>query len=247
MLFRSVDNGVVSAKGDASKRVTYGELIGGKHFDAIVEWNKKFGNELEAKGRAKPKAPKDYKIVGKTSPRRRDVAEKVLGTHEYMVDVKVDGMLHGRVIRPPVSGAVPAAVDESSIADIPGVKVVREKGFIGVVATQEWRAIKAARQLKVTWSDSKPNFPGHNKIHDHIRAAPVIHRDVDKEKGKIDEHFAKAAKVFEAAYEWPFQSHASMAPACGLVDVKADGARMWSGTQKPHAARSEETRLNSSH
>jgi len=188
-------------------------------------------------GKAKPKSPKDYRIVGKTSPKRRDVAEKILGQHIYMVDAKVEGMLHGRVIRPPVAGAVPVSVDESSIAKIPGARVVREKDFIGVVAPKEWHAVRAARELKVVWSEVKPPFPGSDRIHDHIRAAPTLKRDVDKEKGKIDEPFANAAKVFEAAYEWPFQSHASMGPASGLVDARPDGARVWSGSQKPHYAR----------
>ncbi len=233
----ATDNGVVSAKSDPSKKVSYSELVGGKHFDALLTWNKQVGSDLMVEGKAKPKAPKDYKIVGKTSPRRRDVAEKVLGQHTYMVDAKTEGMVHGRVIRPPVAGAVPVSVDESSIANIPGAKVVREKDFIGVVAPKEWHAVKAARQLKVTWSDAKPPFPGHEKIYDHIRAAPTWKKDIDKEKGKVDEAFAKAARTFEAVYEWPFQSHASMAPASGLVDARPDGVKLWSGTQKPHYAR----------
>jgi nicotinate dehydrogenase subunit B len=232
-----VENGVVGVKGDPSKKTTYGELIGGKFFDTQLEWNKQVGSDLMVKGKAKPKAPSEYKIVGKSSPRRRDVADKVLGKLTYMVDVKTEGMLHGRVIRPPVAGAVPTAVDEASVKDIPGVKIVREKGFIGVVAPKEWHAIKAARQLKVTWSDVKPPFPGDAKLYDHIRAAPTWKRTVDKEKGKVDEAFAKAARVFEASYEWPFQSHASMAPAAGLVDVHPDHVQMWSATQKPHYAR----------
>ena len=233
----SVDNGVVSVTSDATRKVSYGELIGGQHFDAELEWNKVIGSDLEVKGVAKPKAPKDYKIVGKTGVRRRDVADKVLGKIDYIVDVKTEGMLHGRMIRPAVAGAVPTAVDEKSIAHIPGAKVVWDKGFIGVVAPREWDAIKASKALKITWSDAKPPFPGNKKIYDHIRAAPVIKRDVDKEKGKIDEAFAKAAKVIEATYEWPFQSHAPMGPACGVADVKADSAHIWSGTQKPHYGR----------
>jgi nicotinate dehydrogenase subunit B len=163
--------------------------------------------------------------------------DKVLGRLDYMVDVKVDGMLHGRMIRPPVAGAVPSAVDEASIAHIPGAKAVWDKGFIGVVAPREWDAIKAARDLKVTWSDAPPPFPAGDKIYDHIRSSSVIKHIVDKEKGDTDAAFAKAARVIEASYEWPFQSHASMAPACGLADVHADGAHMWSGTQKPHYGR----------
>ncbi len=232
-----VEDGVVSVKSDPSKKATYGELIGGKQFVETLEWNKEIGSNLAVKGKAKPKSPADYKIVGKSGYRRRDVAEKVMGEIEYLVDVKVPGMLHGRVIRPPVAGSVPTAVDEASIKDIKGAKVVWDKGFLGVAAPREWDAIKAARQLKATWSEVAAPFPGVDKIYDHIRAAPVIKRDVDKEKGKIDDVFAKAARVFEAQYEWPFQSHANMAPASGIVDVGKDGARMWSASQKPHYAR----------
>ncbi len=232
-----VDDGVIRVKGDPARQATYAALVGGQHFDTLLTWNKQVGSDLMVEGKAKPKSPKDYKIVGKTSPKRRDVAEKILGRHTYMVDAKVEGMLHGRVIRPPVAGAVPVSVDETSIAKIPGAIVVREKDFIGVVAPKEWHAVRAARELKVVWSDVKPPFPGSDKIHDHIRAAPTLKRDVDKEKGKIDEAFAKAAKVFEASYEWPFQSHASMGPASGLVDARPDGVRLWSGSQKPHYAR----------
>ena len=233
----SVENSIVSVKGDSAKKVSYAQLIGGKQFDQTLEWNKVIGSDLMVKGKGQPKSPADYRIVGKTSPRRRDVADKVLGKLEYMVDVKVPGMLHGRVIRPPVAGAVPVSIDEASIKHIPGVKIVHEKDFIGIVAPKEWHAIKAARELKVTWSNVKPPFPGSDKIYDHIRAAPTLKRDVDKEKGNIDDAFAKAAKVFEASYEWPFQSHASMAPASGLVDVRKGEVKMWSATQKPHYAR----------
>ncbi len=232
-----VNDGIVSVKGDVSKKISYAQLIGGKHFVETLEWNKEIGSNLAINGKATPKKPGEYKIVGKTGHRRRDVADKALGRLEYMVDVKVPGMLHGRVIRPPVAGAVPTAVDEASIKSIKGAKVVWDKGFIAVAAPREWEAIKAAKLLNVTWSDVKAPFPGVDNIYDHIRAAPVIQRDVDKEKGNVDDAFAKAAKVFEAQYEWPFQSHANMAPACGIVDVQKDSARIWSATQKPHYCR----------
>src|SRR5215831_20507383 len=142
-----VANGVVSDRNDATRKVSYGELIGGRHFDVTLDWNKQYGNDLEVKGKAKPKLPGEYKLVGKGGVRRRDVAPKVLGTLEYMVDVKVPGMLHGRMIRPPVAGAVPTAVDESSVKDIPGVRVVWKQGFLGVVAPKEWDAIRASQKL----------------------------------------------------------------------------------------------------
>jgi CO/xanthine dehydrogenase Mo-binding subunit len=231
------ENGRVIAKSDATKSIAYGELIGGQHFGETLEWNKIIGSDLSVKGRAKPKSPQDYRIVGKSGIPRRDVEWKILGTADYMVDVKVEGMLHGRVIRPPVAGAVPIGVDEASVKDIAGVQIVREKAFIGIVAPREWDAVKAARQLKVLWSDVAAPFPTHDKVHEHIRKANVIKRDVDKTKGDVAAAFSKAARVIEAEYEWPFQSHAPMGPACGLVDVKPDGVRMWTASQKPHYAR----------
>ena len=231
----AVNNGVISA---GEKKVSYGDLIGGRQFDVQLEWNHEYGNALAVKGRAKPKSPADYKVVGKPGTRRRDVAEKVLGTaSNKMVDVKLPGMLHGRMIRPVVAGAVPVAVDESSVKNIPGVKVVWEKNFIGVVAPKEWDAIRAARQLKVTWSDAKPAFPDQGEIYNHIRAGKSMKRDEEKIVGDVDAAFADAAKVFEATYEWPFHSHASMAPACGVADMRDGEATVWTGGQKPHFCR----------
>ena len=142
--------------------------------------------------------------------RRRCYAQE-----DFCTDVKVPGMVHGRMIRPAVAGAVPVKVDESSIKDIPGAKVVWDKGFLGVVADKEWDAIKAAQKLKVEWSDVKPPFPDQAALYDHIRKAPVRKREVDaKQTGNVDDAFKTAARVIEAEYEWPFQSHACMGPAC---------------------------------
>ena len=143
-------------------------------------------------------------------------------------------MVHGRMIRPAVAGAVPVKVDEGSIKDIPGAKVVWDKGFLGVVADKEWDAIQAAQKLKVEWSQVEPPFPEQASLYDHIRKATVRKRSVDKENGNVDEAFKNAAKVIEAEYEWPFQSHASMGPACALVEIKDGQVTCWSGTQKSH-------------
>src|SRR5437588_1636737 len=110
-------------------------------------------------------------------------------------------MLHARMIRPPIAGAIPTAVDQSSVKDIPGAQVVWQKGFIGVVARKEWDAIKAARALKVTWSDAKPPFPGNAGLYDHIRKAAVVQYDKEIRTGDVDAAFANAAKVLEASYE----------------------------------------------
>jgi nicotinate dehydrogenase subunit B len=232
----TISDGVVSDKNDAGKKVSYDELIGGRQFNVELEWNKVIGNDLMVKGKAKPKSPSEYKTVGKPGTRRRDIAPKVLGTIEYMVDVKVPGMLHGRMIRPAVASSVPTAVDEASVKDIPGVKVVWQKGFLGVVAPREWDAIRASEKLKVTWSDAKPPFPSQSELYDHIRKAAVVKEDPPKKSGDVEAAFASAAKVVEATYEWPFQSHAPMSPACGVADVRDGEATVWTASQKAHYA-----------
>src|SRR5215470_16240651 len=119
----TVTDGVVHAKADATKKATYAELIGGRYFNVQLEWNKQIGNLLYAPGKAQPKPHTEHKIVGQPI-KRADVAPKVFCQEDFCTDVKLPGMLHGRMIRPPVAGAVPAKVDESSIKDIPGVRVV---------------------------------------------------------------------------------------------------------------------------
>ena len=230
----TVKDGVVHAANDAAKKVSYAQLIGGQFFNVHLDWNGKYGNPLYAPGKAKPKDPKDYTVVGQPLP-RDDIAPKVFAQADFSTDIKVPGMVHGRMIRPAVAGAVPVKVDESSIKDIPSAKVVWDKGFLGVVADKEWNAIKAAQQLKVEWSDASPPFPDQVGLYDHIRKAPVRKREVaGKQAGNVDEAFKNAARVIEAEYEWPFQSHSSMGPACALVDFKDGHATCWSGTQKAH-------------
>ena len=153
-------------------------------------------------------------------------------------DIKVPGMVHGRMVRPAVAGAVPVNVDESSIKEIPGARVVWNQGFLGVVADKEWDAIKAARELKVTWSNPAPPFPDQASLYDHIRKAPVRKSETEgKPVGDVDAALKNAARVIEAEYEWPFQSHASMGPACAVVDIKGDQVTVWTGSQKPHFTR----------
>ncbi len=233
----TVTDGVVHATGNAAKKVSYAELIGGKFFNVHLEWNGKYGNPLYAPGKAQPKDPKDHKIVGQPI-KREDIAPKVFARQDFCTDVKVPGMVHARMIRPAIAGAVPVKVDETSIKHIPSAKVVWDKGFLGVVADKEWDAIKAARELKVEWSAAAPPFPPQASLYDHIRKAPARKREVGgKEAGNVDDAFKTAARVIEAEYEWPFQSHSSMGPACALVEIKDGKVTCWSGTQKSHFVR----------
>jgi nicotinate dehydrogenase subunit B len=233
----TVTDGVVHAKDDPSKRASYAELIGGRYFNVQLDWNKQWGNPLYAPGKAQPKDPKTHKIVGKPIA-REDIAPKVYAQEDFCTDIKRPGMVHGRMIRPAVAGSVPVKVDESSIKDIPGARVVWEKAFLGVVADNEWDATRAADKLKVEWSEVKAPFPDQTALYEHIRSAPVRKRDIGgKETGNVDEAFKTAARVVEAEYEWPFQSHACMGPACAVVEIENGNVTCWTGSQKPHFVR----------
>jgi nicotinate dehydrogenase subunit B len=228
-----VDDGVVSVKGNAAKKISYAEILQGRYFNHKLKWNKKYGNALYSEGKAKPKKPSEYKVVGQSFP-RTDIPGKVYGTSPMITDVRVPGMLHGRVIHPEKAGGMPKGFDASSIKHIKGARVVHEKGFIGVVANTEWDAIRAAQDLKVTWSDGGKPFGDQKALYDHIRKAKVIAKKHDTKEGDVAAALKGAAKVIEAEYEWPFQSHASMGPACAIVDANPKNAVVWTGSQKPH-------------
>ena len=228
-----VNDGVVSAADGKSERISYAQIIGGKYFNVQLDWNKKLGNDLYAPGKAQPKNPSEHKIVGQPI-KRDDVAPRVFCQEDYCTDIKLPGMVHARMIRPAVAGSVPVKVDEASINYIPGAKVVWDKGFLGVVADKEWDAIQATEKLKVEWSAVAPPFPEQASLYGHIRKATARKRQVEKENGNVDEAFKTAARVIEAEYEWPFQSHASMGPACAVVEIKDGNVTCWSGSQKTH-------------
>ncbi len=235
-------DGVVSVTGVPSKTLTYAQLVGDGYFNTKLEWNGQYGNALVAKGRAKVKSPDKYRVVGK-SVARFDVPEKVYGTLSYVTDFKLPGMLHARIVRPPVAGAAPVSVDEASIKSIPGAQVVRKGELVAVLAPKEWDAVRAARQLKVVWSEAKPALPEQWTLYGHIRSAPASHTEKPADVGDVnaafgvaaDAHYSGQALLVEAEYEWPFQAHASMGPACAVADVKPGSATVWTGSQKPHA------------
>src|SRR5579863_6182024 len=142
-----VKDGVVHVKGDASRSVSYAELASaGNLNDALkVSGN---GFSLNVEGMGKPKDPSAYTIVGKPAP-RADLPPKILGHFKYVTDVRVPGMLHGRVVRPSGVGATYVSVDESSAKAISGfIKTVVKANFVGVVAENEWAAIQAAKDRK---------------------------------------------------------------------------------------------------
>lgn len=238
-----VADGRVTVSGEPRRSTTYGQLIA-DGFRTPLQWNRQFGNGLTVRGAAAVKSPANYKVVGTAVP-RKDIAGKVLATTEYCVHVNLPGMLHGRVLRPPVAGAVPVSVDEASIAGISGAQVVRDGDFLAVVAPTEWQAIRASRELQVRWSEVSPPFPAHEALFDHIRSAPVVADNAVANFGARQAYdpapalaaIKSAPRQVEAEYEVAFQSHARMAPSIGVADVGEKSAVIYADTQKPHDTR----------
>jgi CO/xanthine dehydrogenase Mo-binding subunit len=229
----AVTDGVVHGAQDKSKRVSYAELIGGRYLDATVKWNGRLSNGLAVEVPAQLKRPADFRVIGR-SPPRRDLPGKVFGTLEMVNDVRLPNMLHARMIRPTIAGAVPEAVEAGSIRHIPGAKVVWINDLLAVVAEKEWNAVKAARALKVTWSQAQPNLPSSENLFEHIRKAPIVKREIQRQNGNFDEGIKQAVRVIEGEYEYPTQSHASMGPACAVADVRDGETTIWTSTQKPY-------------
>ena len=219
-------DGVITGNG---KRVSYGELIGGKSFSL----------KLDPQKPAKFKDPKDYTIVGKPVP-RLDIPAKVTGKFTYMQDFRVPGMLHGRVVRPPAMGATLENVDESSVKNIPDlVKVVRDGNFLAVVAKSEWGAIKAADQLKATWSKWE-GLPEQSKVMDYVRATKVTKDEVTSNVGNTGEALAKdGVKKISASYDFAIHTHGSIGPSCAVAEFKDGMLTSWSASQATHTLRKQ--------
>jgi CO/xanthine dehydrogenase Mo-binding subunit len=238
-----VQDGVVSVAGSPAKKISYGGLIGGKRFDKKIAASGE-GWDIKVAPEVQPKDPKSYKIVGTSVP-RFDLPAKFGGEFTYAQDVQLPGMLHGRVVRPPVVNSKPLSVDEDSIKRISGVvKVVQEGSFLGVVARTEWAAIQAARALKVTWSTPPFEFPASpDRIYDYLKYTKSFADRVAVEKGNQAAGLSQAAKTFEATYRWPFQMHGMIGPSCAVADVRGDKATIWAGSQAPFITRNGVARL----
>ncbi|HEY6024670.1 MAG TPA: molybdopterin cofactor-binding domain-containing protein [Pseudolabrys sp.] len=200
--------------------ITFANLIGGRQF------------ELKLDAKAPLKDPASYTVVGKPLA-RPDVPAKCFGTHIYMHDFAVPDMLHARVIRPAAVGAKLVSVDESSIKDIPGAKVVRVKDLLAVVADDEWNAIRAARALRAQWTEWT-GLPAQADLAATLRADPGIVDETLVNKGSPAAQRPDGAKALTATYYWPMQSHASIGPSCAVADVRADAATVWTASQGTH-------------
>jgi CO/xanthine dehydrogenase Mo-binding subunit len=230
----AVSNAVITVAGDSAKRVTYGELIGGRRFNVALT-----GANIDATtGVAKVKAVQDLKIVGQ-SPQRYDIPAKVDGSLKWAVDVKLPGMVHARNVKPPVAGATLVSIDESSVRGLPGfVKVVSKGNYVAVVCEREEQAIAASRQLKVNWQKpATPQLPGSDNLFAFMRSAKPSSSQGPTIVGNPDAAFASAAKVVEAEYDFPFQGHTAIGPAHATADPSDGQMTIYSNDMKSYGMR----------
>jgi CO/xanthine dehydrogenase Mo-binding subunit len=200
--------------------ISFADLIAGKQFD------------LKLDPKAPLKDPARYTIVGKPL-RRPDVPAKCFGTHLYMQDFSMPNMLHARVIRPATVGAKLVSVDEGSVKDIPGAKIVRVKDLLAVVADDEWSAVRASRALRAKWSEGT-GLPSQGGLVESLRNEPGIVDETLVNKGSPAAQRPDGAKALNATYYWPMQSHGSIGPSCAVADVSSDSATVWTASQGTH-------------
>ena len=230
----AVSEGVITVKADPSRKVTYGELIGGKRFNITLT-----GNNIDATtGVAKVKPVQELKMVGQ-SPQRYDIPAKVDGSLKWAVDVRLPGMVHARNVKPPVAGAKLISIDESSVRRVPGfIRVVSQGNYVAVVCEREEQAIRASRELKVNWQKpATASFPASEDLYKYMRNATPTSSARPNVVGNPDAALAGAAKVVEAEYDFPFQGHTAFSPAHAMADPSNGQMTIYSNDMKSYGLR----------
>ncbi len=213
-----VIDGTITA-GAGGAKTTYWELAGSVPLGR------------EASPGVKPKTPAQYKIVGKNVP-RRDIPAKVTGGEAYVQDMRLPGMVFGRVVRPPSLTAKLLSVDEAAVRRLPGVvAVVRDGNFLAVAATREEQAIAARYALlqNAKWDVPAALPPKGAALYAHMKTQ----RSTDSIVGRKDnpQAAASATRTLKAEYTRPFQSHGSIGPSCAVAQWKDDKLTVWTHSQ----------------
>jgi nicotinate dehydrogenase subunit B len=198
------------------RHLTYGELVAA----ALLH--------VQAQPTSSLKDPASFKVMGQPVP-RVDIPAKVTGGAAYVQDMRLPGMVHARVVRPPSYGAELTECDASAIEKLPGViRVVRDGNFLAVVAEKEFLAVKAMKALAaaVKWRESA-KLPNQNDLANVLTALPsqdfaILTRSDPAPSG---------TKTLEATYTRPYQSHGSIGPSCAVAQFVDGAMTVWTHTQ----------------
>ncbi len=217
----ALSDGKVSS---GNRAVTYAELIGGRSFNINVEPGIAF------------KRPSALKLIG-TSVKRVDIPDKCTGKFTYMQDVRREGMLHARVIRPPAMGAELIDFNETDAKEVAGfVATVRQGNFLAAVSRTEWGAIKAAEAVQANWS-SWEGLPEQAKLFDAVRATKSVKEEITSSVGDAGAALRSAATHLEATYDFAVHTHGSIGPSCAVAEIAGGKLTCWTASQSTHALR----------
>ncbi|MGU7768694.1 molybdopterin cofactor-binding domain-containing protein [Burkholderia sp. MR1-5-21] len=180
------------------------------------------------------KKPDEFKLIGKPV-KRLDSPEKVDGTAQFGLDVRLPGMLYAVIVNSPVFGGTVESVDDTAAKQIRGVRqIVRADNAVAVVGDHTWAAKRGASALVVKWNEGAGAKVSTQDIAaDHARAADSGKGAVARKDGNVDSAFAGAKTRVDAVYEQPLLAHATMEPVNCTVHVRPDGCEIWVGTQVP--------------
>jgi CO/xanthine dehydrogenase Mo-binding subunit len=236
-------DGVISGGG---KRMTYGELVKGQDLELTIpvqgDLTNLFG--LTVTGNPPLKPTSQYTIIGKSFA-NAVTPGKVVGKEEWVTNVRLPNMLHGRVVHPKTLGSTLISAGTLDPAQFPTSKVIVKGNLVGVVAATEWEAVKAAQSLTTStkWTDWK-GLPGHTQVHQWMRekadwkSTPVAKGE--KNAGASAPALAAAAKTLKTTYDLPFMKHAPIGPTIAVGDVRADGTVfVHTHNQNPQALRGQ--------
>src|SRR3954471_12957420 len=207
------------------KSITYAELA------ATLDLKR------EVTASARPKPAGTHKIVGQSIP-RFDIPGKVTGKATYVQDIRMPGMVHGRVVRPPQYGTTLTALDDAKVKAMPGVlAVVRDGSFLGVIAEREEQAVWAREELArgCTWK-AGPELPDPANLFAHLKSLPAKVETIGVKQAPL---LASAPKVIEAAYTKPYMAHASIGPSAAVAEFKDGKLTVWTHSQGVFPLRAE--------
>ncbi|WP_024511346.1 molybdopterin cofactor-binding domain-containing protein [Bradyrhizobium sp. ARR65] len=208
------ENGAVIAPD--GRRLGYGELVVS---DLL---------HVQAQPKSQLKDPATFKVMGQSIP-RVDIPGKVTGGEAYVQDMRLPGMVHARVVRPPSYGAQLIDCDTSAVEKMPGVvKVVRDGNFLAVVAAKEFQSIKAMNALSAAakWQENV-RLPKQDDLASVVTSLP----SQDSVIFQRSDPSAVAQKTLEATYTRPYQSHGSIGPSCAVAHLADGKMTVWTHTQ----------------
>src|SRR5271157_1133965 len=239
----SVKDGIVSGGG---KSVSYGDLVKGQQLKLTIPVKGDLTSiiGLSVEGNPPMKPVSEYRVIGK-SFQNSVIASKVQAKETWATDVRLPGMLHGRVVHPKTLGSTLVSAGQLDKTKFPNSQVVVKGNLVGVVAPTEWEAIQASEQIAAAtkWTEWK-GLPGNEKLYDSLRkeadwtTAQVTKSDANK--GDVPAALASSRKKFSATYHFPFMKHAPIGPTIAVADVKPDGTvHIHTHNQNPQALRGE--------